>query len=115
MATVTPVRSSLGVNVSKVFWEAMATSDTINTDLPSGLESMAGSVQVTGTFDSATVTLTGSNDGTNYVTLKDSTGAAISMTVAGLVNFSASCAYIKPGISGGGTDDIDVTVIYRNQ
>ncbi len=37
---------------------------------------VVASVQVTGTFGGATVTILGSNDGTNYVAIKDKDGAA---------------------------------------
>lgn len=112
MATVNPVRSAPGGGCTKVFWEALATGDTIGTDLPARGEPV-GSVQVTGTFGGATVTLTGSNDGTNYVTMKDVYGTAISFTSAGMANFNGLPLYIKPAISGGTSDDVDVTIIYR--
>ncbi len=112
MATINPVRSSPGGAASKILWEGMATGDTITPDLPSRSEPV-GSVQVTGTFGGATVTLQGSNDGTNYVTLKDLSGADISFTTAGLAYFDGRTLYIRPGISGGSSDDVDVTVIYR--
>lgn len=61
------------------------------------------SVQFTGTFDSATVTLTGSNDGTNYKILTDPLGNTLSFTdVAGPTQISEITAYIRPASSGGG-------------
>lgn len=60
------------------------------------------SVQFTGTFDSATIVLQGSNDGSNWVTLQDLEGAAISMTSAGLVSIMEDTRYIRPSVSGGG-------------
>lgn len=113
MATVSPVRSSPAPNVSKVLWEALATGDTINADLPSGTEPLLSSVQATGTFGGATVTLTGLNDGINYVTLKDPSGTDISFTAAGAFEFGTAMVYIKPAISGGTGDDVDVSVSYR--
>lgn len=113
MATVNPVRSSANVGIDVILWEACATGDTINADQPTRMSPLAGSVQFTGTFGGATVTLTGSNDGTNFVTLTDPTGSDISVTSAGMVEFSTSCRYIKPGISGGTGDDVDVTVVLR--
>ena len=113
MATVSPVRSSGGIGIEIITWEALATGDTINTAQPSGQAGLAGSVQIAGTFGGATVTLQGSNDGANYVTLKDTSGTASSVRAAGLVDFSTACRYIKPGISGGTSDDVDVTVCLR--
>lgn len=113
MATQDPVRSSLGRGVSQVQWggdTAIANGDTINPDLPSNYEPLAGSVQVTG-ISAGTVTLAGSNDGTNYVTLKDTAGSDISFTAAGMADFSTSCAYIKPVESSAA--DAVVTVTFR--
>ena len=114
MATINPERSQVSVNMEKIFWETLTTGDTAGYCLPQGVGSLAGSVQVTGTFGGATVVLEGSNDGTNYVTLTDITGFPISLTAAGLVDFSTACAYVRPAISGGSSDDVDVTVILRN-
>lgn len=114
MATQNPVRSSLGgASNTVVQWggdAAIANGDTINADQPQGTEAAVGSVQMTGTFGAA-VTLAGSNDGTNFVTLKDTGGNDISMTAAGLVDFSAACAYIKP--VAGAVTSVVVTVTYR--
>jgi hypothetical protein len=114
MATVSPAcQSGTPANMQVILWEALATGDTINAAEPQGLSGLAGSVQFTGTFGGATITLTGSNDGTNFVTLEDTNGEAISVTAAGLVDFATACRYIKPGISGGTGDDVDVTVVLR--
>lgn len=58
-------------------------------------------VQVSGTFDSATVVLEGSNDGTTYATLKDPFGNAVSFTAAGMAQTVESCRYVRPRHSGG--------------
>jgi hypothetical protein len=70
------------------------------------------SVQVTGTFGGATVVLQGSNDGTNYVTIKDLTGTDISLTSAGIREFSSGCAFFKPSISGGTGDSLTITLAH---
>lgn len=70
------------------------------------------SVQVGGTFGGATVALQGSNDGVTYATLKDVTGANLSFTAAGYAEFSSGAAFIKPLISGGTGDSINVTVTH---
>lgn len=115
MATITPTRATAAHNVSTVTWTGIATGDTINSDLPGSLDPAFGAVQISGTFGGATVTLTGSNDGTTFSTLKDKTGTAISMTSAGAAEFSTAMVYIKPGISGGTGDSVDVVVSFRNQ
>lgn len=98
MATQDPVRSSLGNGISQVTWggtTAIANGDTINPDLPSTTEGAIGAVQVTG-ISAGTVTLAGSEDGTNFVTLVDTAGNDISFTAAGRAEFTTAAAYIKP-------------------
>lgn len=74
---------------------------------------LAGCVQVTGTFGSGTFVLQGSNDGTNWVTLKDRGGSNISLTAAGMAEFVTASAYIRPFTSGGTADNLTVTVVLR--
>lgn len=73
------------------------------------------SVQVTGTFGvGGTISLQGSNDGTNYVALNDSQGDAITLTAAGLVDIQELTRYIRPFVSAGdGTTDLDVYVFMK--
>lgn len=70
------------------------------------------SVQVSGTLGLATVVLQGSNDGVTYATLKNIAGTDISFTAAGYVEFSSAAAFIKPSISGGTGDSINVIVTH---
>lgn len=110
MATVTPAVTYDAGNERTILWETVANGDTINSFKVPGLEGAVGSVQMTGTFGAA-VTLAGSNDGTNFVTLKDTGGNDISMTAAGLADFSTAAKYIKPVEAG--VTDVDVTVVLR--
>lgn len=109
MATITP-QDIYETGVRTVTWETVTSGDTIERFRPNGPEGLVGSVQMTGTFGAA-VTLAGSNDGTNFVTLKDTRGTDISMTAAGLVDFSTAAKYIKPVEAG--VTDVDVTVVLR--
>lgn len=113
MATVTPTTDSPVGSATVLTWTALATGDTVVAHAVQNTKGAIGSVQATGTFGGATITLTGSNDGTNYVTLKDPSGTAISLTAAGAFEFSTAMLYIKPGISGGTGDDVDVIVAMR--
>ncbi len=116
MATITPTRSSEGVNQTEtIVWSGAATGDTINNAKLETISGIMGCVQVTGTFGSATVVLQGSNDASNWVTLKDTTGTAISVTSDGMVDFSTACLYIRPGISGGTGDSLTIRVVLRGQ
>lgn len=71
---------------------------------------VCASVQVSGTFGSATVVLQGSNDGTTYATLKNTAGSDLSFTSAGYAEFSSGAAFIKPSISGGTGDSLNIIV-----
>jgi hypothetical protein len=70
------------------------------------------SVQVTGTFGAGgTVVLEGSNDGTNYRTLTDPQGNALSFTSAGLEAIQEITRYVRPRVTAGdGTTSLTVTL-----
>ena len=70
------------------------------------------SVQISGTIGGATIVLQGSNDGTTYATLKDLQGNNLSFTSADYAEFSSGAAFIKPSISGGTGDSINVIVAH---
>lgn len=110
MATITPTVTYDAGNYRQVKWETIADGDTITAFQVPTTEGAIGSVQMTGTFGAA-VTLAGSNDGTNFVTLKDISGSDISLTAAGVVDFRTAVLYIKPVEAG--VTDVDVTVTLR--
>ena len=70
------------------------------------------SVQISGTFGTlGSVTLEGSNDGTNYVALTDPQGNAITKTAASIEQFLERTRYIRPNVTAGdGTTSLVVTV-----
>lgn len=72
-------------------------------------------VQVAGTFGGATVLVQGSNDGTNYATLNDPQGNALSIaTTAKIEQLLEAPRFLKLSSSGGGgTTDLDVTIFAR--
>jgi len=116
MATVSPVFSTVaapGGDVSRVAWAAMATGDTINALAVSAQAAVVGSVQFTGSFGSATVKLQVSNDGTNFVDMKDLANTAISATAAGYFEFTTAGVYLRPAISGGTGDAVTATLALR--
>lgn len=94
-------------------WAGLSTGDTASPLTIGGTMGAVGAVQVAGTFGGATVTLQASNDGTNWVTVKSLLGLDVSLTAAGLAEFSTGALYIRPAISGGTGDDVDVTVVLR--
>lgn len=114
MATITPVESSPAWNIAQIFWETLTDSDTATSIQPAGLLPLFGAVQFVGTIGTA-ITLQGSNDGTNWVTLTDKDGTSISTGTSGAIfEFATACRYIRPGTPTG-TSDVDVTLIMRNQ
>lgn len=59
------------------------------------------SVQVTGTFNGATITIEGSNDGVTYAPLSDVTGTALTFTANGVEKISENTRYVRPRVSTG--------------
>jgi hypothetical protein len=54
-----------------------------------------------------------SNDGTTYFDMKDLAGTTISATANALFEFTTSAMYLRPVISGGAANAVDVTVVLR--
>jgi ABC-type cobalamin transport system permease subunit len=95
-------------------WDNLDTADSSPTVAePGGTSALAGFVQVVGTFGGGTVRLQGSNDNTNWINLKDIAGTLIGITSDGGAEFSTSARYIRPLITGGSGDDVDVYMIIR--
>lgn len=71
------------------------------------------SVQIQGSnFDSATVSLHGSNDGTNFIVLTDPQGNAISKTASGIEAVTEHTRYIKPVAASHGANTSVVVTVY---
>ncbi len=70
-----------------------------------------GSIQFTGTFASATAVFEGTNDGTNWVTLGDYQGTAVSATAATLAPFATRCWMVRPATSGGSGTTVVATLL----
>ena len=115
MATINPTlisNSAPGVEVA--LWETLTESDTAAAYAPGSLLPLVGSLQVVGTFGGGTIVFQGSNDGTNWVSLNDTSGDAITLTAAGAAEFSTAMRYIRPAASVAGTGrDVDVYMVLR--
>jgi hypothetical protein len=118
MATITPTITSPSKlrDYSIVYqWTPMTNSGS---DVGSALE-LPGwadrSVQITGTFGTGgTCLIEGSNDGTNYATLNNLQGSALSLTAAGIKGVAEITRYIRPRISAGdGTTSLTITILAR--
>lgn len=110
MATIVPTEIDGSISYR---WTDYSTADTSAPARLQNMEGLAGSVQVTGTFGGATIALQVSNDGTNFVTLKDIAGVDISLTSAGMREFSTAALFIKPTSTGGTADNVTVTITLR--
>lgn len=100
-----------------VVWEGLTASDTgepFDVTIVRGAGGPDRSVQVVGTFATDTVVIQGSNDGTNYATLTDPQGNAISFTATGLEQITEYTRLIRPSTSGG-SGDIDVYLVVRGR
>jgi hypothetical protein len=115
MAAINHTKSMSG-DVQLATWTGVSTADTMDAIGPmnKGIGARRASVTFSGTFGGATLTLQGSNDGTNWGTLTDLAGNAISVTAAAVREFSTSCLYVRPASSGGTGDNVDVVVAMRN-
>lgn len=111
--TITSITDNGALDVCLVSWPAMGNADT-GTAIKLGGASDR-SVQIEGTFGGATVVIQGSNDGTNYETLHDPTGTAISKTAAALVQVLELSRYIRPVTSGGTGTSVTVTMVTKGQ
>lgn len=117
MATINPTVARNGDHsVMTYTYETLTTTNT--TGAPINLTEFADrSLQITGTFGSGgTIVWEGSNDGTNYVTLTDPQGNAISKTAAAIEAVTEVTQWARPRVTAGdGTTDLDVTVLCRRQ
>lgn len=94
-------------------WSAMTQADNEGTSLPQP-NFTDRAVQVSGTFGTASVSLNGTIDGTNYHTLTDPQGNALTFTSAGIKQISEAVRELKPVLSGGnGTTDLTVTILMK--
>lgn len=101
VTSITPTGSSPWYQTFVVLWTPLTSANAAGSAYEhSGASDR--SVQFVGTFDSATLVLQGSNDGTNWVTLTDPQGNAISKTSAGLEQIEEITRYVRPSSSGGG-------------
>jgi len=113
--TVTTTVTEKGVTL--VTYDNLDTADTGPTAIEMGTklrqdsaQTTHGFIQAIGTFGSGTVKLQGSNDNSNWADLKDFYGTAIGLTATGGAEFMASCRYIRPLITGGSGDDVNVFI-----
>lgn len=114
MAVIDFTRSEPSASKAKIVtWTAIANADTATPFLPVELDTAIASVQISGTFGGATLTIQQSNDGTNWFTVKTPTNDNVVATAAGMFEVSLSGLYIRPSISGGSGSSINVILVTR--
>ena len=114
MAVISPVIVDEGDRTKIVTW-TMATADTAN---PIGINGAFAdfadrSVTVTGTFGGGTITMQGSNDGTNFFDLTDGSNNALSFAAARLEQIYEATRHQKPTLTGGAGVALAVTMFMR--
>lgn len=96
-----------------VSWKNLAGTDS-GTPVSIG-EYYDRSVQISGTFGGATVTIEGSNDGVSYFPLTDPQGNAISKTTGGIEQIMELTRFVRPVVTGGTGSNINVFMYVRGQ
>ena len=112
--TVSPVINLDIADAPRHVWADLATGDTINALKLTGAGARRAAVQIAGTFGSATIKIQTSNDGTNFADIKDIHNTAVSATAAAIFEITSAAVYIKPAISGGTGDSVNVTLFMRD-
>src|SRR5712664_2616218 len=105
MTTIVPTFSKIrgpagGIDAIVAIWAPLAASGDIGQALQR-TDLADRSVQITGTFAGATIVFEGSNDGTNYFTLSNPAGTALSFTAAGLMQVNQPTASVRPRVTLG--------------
>ena len=96
-----------------ITWETMGNADTgTSSSVP---EYSDKTVQITGTFGGATVTLQGSNDDTNWTTLTDIQGTALAVTAADISLVAENPLYVRAITTGGTGTDVDVIIAAKKK
>lgn len=96
---------------SIITWAGLTTGDT---GRPLEMTGWADrSVQITGTFGGATLTLQGSNNGSAWNTLTDPQGNEIVLTSQKIEQIMEITRYIRPIVSGGSGTSINIITLVR--
>lgn len=101
MATIPLSQSWRTKRTSRTTWGPLANGDSGAADTSGRLSDK--SVQITGTFGAGgSVTLQGSNDGTNWATLTKADGTtAATFTSAGMAQILENPEFIRPTVTAG--------------
>lgn len=114
MALVKPTVNVLSTTMAVVQWSGCNNGDTCD-QAPSFLSEYSDrSFQTqSASYGATAVTPQGSNDGTNFIGLRNPAGSAISLTANDLVTILEPTAYIKPVLTGGTGTGITISIFCR--
>lgn len=119
MAVIQPVADSPAPGVLRVTWDACATGDTIHWFTVPNAWGLAGKVQLYtdsgGAWGSATVGMeeTSASDKDGAKAMADTLGNAITATEDAQFEISTTSLFVRPTISGGSGDDVNVILVLR--
>lgn len=115
MATISGSGSYTDTRAFVYTWSAVANGDVGNWVDVSACADLT--VQIAGTFGSGgSVTLEGSNDGTNAVTLDDFADNALTKTSPALVRSQQLPRFVRPNVTAGdGTTSLNVMLLGRQR
>lgn len=113
--TVQVTRTEQAGRSYRLFWEGLneGNEDGKAISIPGAADR---SVQLSGDFGGGTVVIQGSNEPTptNWATLHDSAGDALSFTAAGLEVIVENTLWIRPLASSGSSQNVDVTILAKS-
>ena len=97
---------------NRFIWTGLTEADTGS----AATSQMSGdkTVQVSGTFGGGTVILEGSLDGTNYYTLSDPQGSALTFTSAGIKTVLEAVLFARPRVTAGTSVSLTVVLYVRH-
>lgn len=112
IAAVTTFPFETSIDVAVTTWQPMAQGDEGE---PVRLAVFSDrSVQVTGEFGGASITIGGSNDGVNYHALTDTGGNPLTLTAPALKQIVELPVWLKPRVFGGsGSTNLSVILSGR--
>lgn len=115
MVEISPVITKLATSTISVTWTPVTENDTFGVwDVDGGCPVYADkSVQIVGTLGTATFSIQGSNDGTNFSNLSDPQGNALTGLGLVLEQILENTAHLRPLRAGGSGTDVSVIIVAR--
>jgi len=110
-ATVFPVPPDNTVGINNGRQWVFTADDTGSAESLAEFADRSVQVECATTFGGGTVTIEGSNDGTNYRTLHDTDGNALTFTSGGLKQILEATAKIRAKMTGSTNPDVTVTLV----